>query len=49
MTTFKKIWMWKLSIASSNSMLKDMNNAYIGSSCTMMAWSEDYNEQNHLN
>jgi hypothetical protein len=30
MTTFIKIWMWQLSIASSNSMLKDMNNAYIG-------------------
>jgi hypothetical protein len=30
MTTFMKIWMWQLSIASSNSMLKDMKNAYIG-------------------
>jgi hypothetical protein len=30
MTTFIKIWMWQLSIASSNSMLEDMNNAYIG-------------------
>jgi hypothetical protein len=30
MTTFIKIWMWQLSIASSNSMLKDMNNAYVG-------------------
>jgi hypothetical protein len=30
MTTFIKIWMWQQSIASSNSMLKDMNNAYIG-------------------
>jgi hypothetical protein len=32
MTTFIKIWMWQLSIASSNSMLKDMNNTYIGMS-----------------
>jgi hypothetical protein len=30
MTAFIKIWMWQLSIASSNSMLKDINNAYIG-------------------
>jgi hypothetical protein len=30
MTTFIKIWMWQLSIAPSNSILKDMNNAYIG-------------------
>jgi hypothetical protein len=30
MATFIKIWMWQLSIASSNSMLKDMNNAYMG-------------------
>jgi hypothetical protein len=30
MTTFIKIRMWQLSIASSNSMLRDMNNAYIG-------------------
>jgi hypothetical protein len=29
-TIFIKIWMWQLSIASSNSMLKDMNNVYIG-------------------
>jgi hypothetical protein len=55
MTTFIRIWMWQLSIASSNSMLKDMNNAYIGismkrlySSCKMMAWSEYYNEQNRV-
>jgi hypothetical protein len=30
LTTFIKIWLWQLSIASSNSMLKDMNNVYIG-------------------
>jgi hypothetical protein len=30
MKTLIKIWMWQLSIASSNSMLKGMNNAYIG-------------------
>jgi hypothetical protein len=30
MTTFIKIIQWQLSIASSNSMLRDMNNAYIG-------------------
>jgi hypothetical protein len=30
--TFIKIWMWQLSIASLNSMLKDMNKAYIGKS-----------------
>jgi hypothetical protein len=29
-TTFIKIWMSQLSIASSNSNVKDMNNAYIG-------------------
>jgi hypothetical protein len=30
MTTFIRIWMWQLSITSSNSMLEDMNKAYIG-------------------
>jgi hypothetical protein len=33
MATFIKIWMWQLSIASSNSMLRDMNNAYVGIKC----------------
>jgi hypothetical protein len=33
MTTFIKMWIWQLSMASSNSMLKDMNNAYIGIKC----------------
>jgi hypothetical protein len=32
MTTFIRIWIWKLSIASSESMLKVTNNDYIGTS-----------------
>jgi hypothetical protein len=32
MTTYIRIWMWKLSIASSKSMLKVMNNDFNGTS-----------------
>jgi len=32
MTTYIRIWMWKLSIASSESMLKVMNNDFNGTS-----------------
>jgi hypothetical protein len=32
MTTIIRIWIWKLSIASSESMLKVTNNDYIGTS-----------------
>jgi hypothetical protein len=32
MTTFIRIWMWTLSIASSKRMPNVMNNAYIGTS-----------------